>query len=380
MIIMRKRITLILAVLIILQMFVSCGKNATLTGDSIPIPENGIISADVMRELKDEGSVAVFTGTSGDFYYEWTVFGSDIDTPADAALALELASGADGEITAKLADGSRPAAVLSVTLPERSDISGAEVRADGKTICSASVTGVKTTILNFSVPQTLTEFTIVTDKAEESTAPQTTAGTATAPNQTESSAAPSGGDYLSRPQQSSDGRIYSDGKATETDKYKTDPVPEGRPMPVEPEDATVDTRKSYTCTISIECSTILNNIASLDPAKLEVLPTNGILLDKMSAVFYEGESVYDVLSRVCREAGIHMESSWTPMYNSAYIEGIGNLYEFDCGTLSGWMYRVNGWYPNYGCSRYALADGDVIEWRYTCDLGRDVGCDLMAGE
>lgn len=151
-------------------------------------------------------------------------------------------------------------------------------------------------------------------------------------------------------------------------------------MPVEPKDATVDTRKSYTCTISIECSTILNNIASLDPAKLEVLPTNGILLDKMSAVFYEGESVYDVLSRVCREAGIHMESSWTPMYNSAYIEGIGNLYEFDCGTLSGWMYRVNGWYPNYGCSRYALADGDVIEWRYTCDLGRDVGCDLMAGE
>lgn len=306
---MRKRITLILAVLIILQMFVSCRKNATLTGDSIPIPEDGIISADVMRELKDEGSVAVFTGTSGDFYYEWTVFGSDIDTPADAALALELASGADGEITAKLPNGSRPAAVLSVTLPERSDISGAEVRADGKPVCSASVTGVKTTILNFSVPQTLTEFTIVPEKAEESTAPQTTAGTTAAPAQTESSAAPSGGDYLSRPQQSSDGRIYSDGKATETDKYKTDPVPEGRPMPVEPEDATVDTRKSYTCTISIECSTILNNIASLDPAKLEVLPTNGILLDKMSAVFYEGESVYDVLSRVCREAGIHMESS-----------------------------------------------------------------------
>ena len=212
---------MILAVLTILQMFVSCGKNATLTGDSIPIPENGIISADVMRELKDEGSVAVFTGTSGDFYYEWTVFGSDIDTPADAALALDLASGADGEITAKLPSGSRPAAVLSVSLPERSDISGAEVRADGKAICSASVTGVKTTILNFSVPQTLTEFTIAPDNADESTTPQTTAGTAAAPDQTGSSAAPSGSDYLSRPQQNSDGRIYSDGTATDTEKYKT---------------------------------------------------------------------------------------------------------------------------------------------------------------
>ena len=34
---------------------------------------------------------------------------------------------------------------------------------------------------------------------------------------------------------------------------------------------------------------------------------------------------------------------------------------------------VNGWYPNYGCSKYTLEDGDTVEWRYTCNLGRDVG-------
>lgn len=61
------------------------------------------------------------------------------------------------------------------------------------------------------------------------------------------------------------------------------------------------------------------------------------------------------------------------MYNSAYIEGIHNLYEFDVGELSGWMYSVNDWFPNYGCSRYQLQDGDVVEWVYTCDLGEDVG-------
>ena len=27
----------------------------------------------------------------------------------------------------------------------------------------------------------------------------------------------------------------------------------------------------------------------------------------------------------------------------------------------------------YGCSRYRLQDGDVVEWKYTCDLGADVG-------
>ena len=60
------------------------------------------------------------------------------------------------------------------------------------------------------------------------------------------------------------------------------------------------------------------------------------------------------------------------MYNSNYIQGINNLYEFDCGDLSGWQYIVNGWSPNYGCSRYIVKEGDAIEWRYTCDMGRDL--------
>jgi len=61
------------------------------------------------------------------------------------------------------------------------------------------------------------------------------------------------------------------------------------------------------------------------------------------------------------------------MYESYYVEGINYLYEFDAGYASGWMYKVNGWFPNYGCSSYYLSDGDVIEWVYTCDYGEDVG-------
>ena len=152
----------------------------------------------------------------------------------------------------------------------------------------------------------------------------------------------------------------SDGSRTEKDKYGTDPVPAGKPEPVEPDKSNVDTSKKLHCTISIDCATILNNLADLDPAKLDVL------------------SVFDVLQRVCRENNIHIEATFTPGYNSAYVEGIHNLYEFDCGELSGWMYSVNGWFPNYGCSRYALQDGDVIRCRYTCDLGADVGGSMVA--
>lgn len=165
----------------------------------------------------------------------------------------------------------------------------------------------------------------------------------------------------------------SDSQSVTQDKYKTDPVPDGKPLPAEPEEQNVDTEKSYTCTISIECSTILNNFEDLDSDKVDIVPENGVILSSQTVTFNDGESVYDVLQRVCRENNMHMEASWTPMYNSAYVEGINNLYEFDCGSGSGWMYRVNGWYPNYGCSRYQLKQGDKVEWRYTCNLGKDIG-------
>ncbi|MDO5304391.1 MAG: DUF4430 domain-containing protein [bacterium] len=165
------------------------------------------------------------------------------------------------------------------------------------------------------------------------------------------------------------------------DQYQTDPVPEGKPEPVEPQDVTI-TKKAYTCTLSISCNTILDNMEDLVPEKACLVPEDGILLASEEVTFYEGESVFDVLLRETKNHKMHMEFVNTPIYNSAYIEGIGNLYEFDCGQLSGWMYKVNDWFPNYGCSRYMLEPGDKVEWVYTCDLGRDVGgyTEAMEGE
>lgn len=158
---------------------------------------------------------------------------------------------------------------------------------------------------------------------------------------------------------------------TGKDKYQTDPVPEGKPLPVEPQDA-VFSDTAYTCTLSVRCDTILNNMDWLNPEKVELVPEDGVIFPATEVTFYEGESVFNVLQRELKKAKIHMEFTDTPMYNSAYIEGINNLYEFDCGEQSGWMYSVNGWFPNYGCSRYQLQDGDVVEWVYTCELGADV--------
>ncbi len=159
--------------------------------------------------------------------------------------------------------------------------------------------------------------------------------------------------------------------STGTDPYLTAPVPEGKPTLVEPQDATVSDT-AHTCTLSVRCDTVLENLW-LDEEKAELVPEDGVIFPETAVTFYEGESVFNLLQRELKKAKIHMEFETTPMYNTAYIEGINNLYQFDCGELSGWMYQVNGWFPNYGCSRYQLQDGDVVEWVYSCDSGRDVG-------
>lgn len=132
-------------------------------------------------------------------------------------------------------------------------------------------------------------------------------------------------------------------------------------------------KNENTCTISISCATILNNMNILDKDKKDIVPKDGWILKERTVTFKEGESVFDILKRVCKDNKIHMEASFTPLYNSSYIEGIYNLYEFDCGASSGWMYSVNGEFPNYGCSKYIVKKGDVIRWQYTCDLGKDIG-------
>ncbi len=140
-------------------------------------------------------------------------------------------------------------------------------------------------------------------------------------------------------------------------------------------DDAVDYESDMQCMVSINCANALAHSAELPEALVDRLPSDGVVLDCITVPVQEGDTVFDVLQRVTKEQNLHMEYVDTPLYNSAYIEGIANLYEFDCGEHSGWMYSVNGEFPNYGCSSCIVNDGDVICWVYTCDLGNDVGND-----
>jgi hypothetical protein len=155
---------------------------------------------------------------------------------------------------------------------------------------------------------------------------------------------------------------------TEGSQQQSNPAPEGKPAPAAWQEVTVDTASQLTCSLTVRCDDIFAHMDRFNQDKLEVLPPDGVIYPCQNVVFYEGESVFNVLQREMKKHKIHLEFVLTPLHSSHYIEGINNIYEFDCGELSGWTYKVNGWSPNYGCSCYLLQDGDMVEWVYSCDL------------
>ena len=120
-----------------------------------------------------------------------------------------------------------------------------------------------------------------------------------------------------------------------------------------------------TVTMSIRCDTIT------DREKVNrYIPDDGIFLDNAEITLSDGATAYDALLIAVKEHAIPMDNRGAQ--DAAYIAGLGYLYEFDYGELSGWMYRVNGTFPDVGCQSYHLSDGDKIEWLYTTDIGKDL--------
>lgn len=99
----------------------------------------------------------------------------------------------------------------------------------------------------------------------------------------------------------------------------------------------------------------------------------GYVVPSAQVELQPGDTAWTVLKRVLDSRGIVYKFKWTEIYNSVYVESIAGDGEFDHGSGSGWMYNVNGKYPGYGASLYTLNAGDSLQWRYTTDLGEDLG-------
>lgn len=117
---------------------------------------------------------------------------------------------------------------------------------------------------------------------------------------------------------------------------------------------------SLTVTLSVSCETIRDKIDG-----------DYMLVPETELVFLDGESAFDVLERVLAHEKIPLDYTGNTDFD-VYVRGIGGIYEMDHGEMSGWMYAVNGEFPDVGCGAYELSDGDEIMFLYTCDIGRDL--------
>ena len=118
------------------------------------------------------------------------------------------------------------------------------------------------------------------------------------------------------------------------------------------------------CSLTVQCTEVLDHLDDLAEGHEYYVPRSGYLLNSYSVTFEQGDTVYDVLRRACRELGIRMYARHT-VYGM-YVVGINNIDEFDCGGASGWTYYVDGKFPMVACSEYELSGGEEIEFVYVC--------------
>lgn len=172
---------------------------------------------------------------------------------------------------------------------------------------------------------------------------------------------------------------------TSPKKPTTTKAPSQKPVPTKPKPtASTTEKKAEVCYITITCDTINDNIDDLKDSKKQFVASDGIILGNVAVEFEKGDTAFDILKKACAENhckancrycknGVQLEYTYTPAFNTYYVEGIHQLYEKDCGMQSGWMYSVNGVFPNVGSSSYSVKEGDKIVFAYTCDMGDDIG-------
>ena len=130
------------------------------------------------------------------------------------------------------------------------------------------------------------------------------------------------------------------------------------PAPSAPEPEPEPDPETITVTVSVLCTLAVGN-PNLNPGV--TVPSDGVMVSGLSLELTPGQTAFDALS----QTGRALDYTGSPSRKNVDLRGIGGLYEKDCGPSSGWVFSVNGAYPNTSCSNVALNDGDVVSFQFT---------------
>lgn len=108
----------------------------------------------------------------------------------------------------------------------------------------------------------------------------------------------------------------------------------------------------------------------------------GTIIEETKVPYAQGDTIADVTLRLLDAKNIGYENSGTTK-SGFYLSAIKNfvvdgvpydrMAEFDAGSGSGWMITHNGVFIGAGASEFTVKEGDKVVWKYTCQLGADIG-------
>ncbi|MCM3726905.1 DUF4430 domain-containing protein [Neobacillus cucumis] len=89
----------------------------------------------------------------------------------------------------------------------------------------------------------------------------------------------------------------------------------------------------------------------------------GTILSASKIIIEDGYTIFDVVKQAAKAKGIVVDSTGSGA--TAYIEGIDNIYEFDYGAKSGWVFKHNGASITKSIGVIKVKAGDQIACYYT---------------
>lgn len=111
---------------------------------------------------------------------------------------------------------------------------------------------------------------------------------------------------------------------------------------------------------------VLERLQDGDPAaRATLIERNLRLVSHIVKKYYSRTNDTEDLVSIGTIGLIKAIDSFDPS-KGTYVVGINNLDEKDCGSASGWMYKVNGTAPMTSCGKYKMDSGDNLVFYYVC--------------
>lgn len=121
-------------------------------------------------------------------------------------------------------------------------------------------------------------------------------------------------------------------------------------------------------TLTIDASLLKENPDSITNEAVEgLIPDDGMIMLNGEFVCTAGLSVMDATIIGLKEKGLSYDNS------QGYMSMLADLSSGDAGDYSGWLVKVNGEFPTVGVEQIEINTGDIVEWVFSLDGGKDVG-------